>query len=431
MKKQIQVHAKAGPSKLAFTLVELIVVITILAILWTIAFISLQWYSRSTRNSVRISDLSNINKMIWVKIASTWKVPAPDDYIEITASWTVLNYQWIAWEKVLDVLWVYNWWIDPLDETYYIYSTNSNLTKYQLLWFLEWESVASFNMLETTNAEVDLSSRTVETRWDELWIILDATTNEPVTETVDVLNTTETYKAVLSNEDIITWTWNILVDLIHNKDCKRIKDLSNKSLEDWIYKINPTWVDEFDVYCDMNTDWWWWTYVTMLADTTTRNLFDTWNSNKITSITENISSRWKISDVWIDNYDKDIMLKCLTDKIEFKNYEIPFFIYWYKKSDITHLEKNDKQSKIFSSENLNGKWNWNEFILNTLYDNSASEQSMYLNTNNEENLFMLWYSAFIAVYNRSDMYKKSPVYTNITSMNYYISSSNYCMSAIR
>lgn len=34
----------------AFTLVELIVVITILAILWTIAFISLQWYTRDARS---------------------------------------------------------------------------------------------------------------------------------------------------------------------------------------------------------------------------------------------------------------------------------------------------------------------------------------------------------------------------------------------
>lgn len=33
----------------AFTLVELIVVITILSILWTIAFISLQWYSSNSR----------------------------------------------------------------------------------------------------------------------------------------------------------------------------------------------------------------------------------------------------------------------------------------------------------------------------------------------------------------------------------------------
>jgi prepilin-type N-terminal cleavage/methylation domain-containing protein len=44
----------------AFTLVELIVVITILAILGTIAFLSLQGYSADARNSKRSSDLNNI-----------------------------------------------------------------------------------------------------------------------------------------------------------------------------------------------------------------------------------------------------------------------------------------------------------------------------------------------------------------------------------
>lgn len=47
-----------------FTLVELIVVITILAILWTIAFISLQWYSSDARDSTRISDTASMNKVL-------------------------------------------------------------------------------------------------------------------------------------------------------------------------------------------------------------------------------------------------------------------------------------------------------------------------------------------------------------------------------
>jgi prepilin-type N-terminal cleavage/methylation domain-containing protein len=40
-----------------FTLIELIVVITILAILGTIAFISLQGYSADARNSKRLQDI--------------------------------------------------------------------------------------------------------------------------------------------------------------------------------------------------------------------------------------------------------------------------------------------------------------------------------------------------------------------------------------
>ncbi len=54
-------------TKKAFTLVELIVVITILAILGTIAFISLQGYSADARNSKRTSDLGNIQGAMSLK----------------------------------------------------------------------------------------------------------------------------------------------------------------------------------------------------------------------------------------------------------------------------------------------------------------------------------------------------------------------------
>ena len=53
----------------AFTLVELIVVITILAVLGTIAFISLQGYSADARNSKRTSDINNIQSAISIKLA--------------------------------------------------------------------------------------------------------------------------------------------------------------------------------------------------------------------------------------------------------------------------------------------------------------------------------------------------------------------------
>ncbi|MDD2907612.1 MAG: type II secretion system protein [Candidatus Gracilibacteria bacterium] len=51
----------------AFTLVELIVVITILAILGTIAFINLQGYSTSARDGKRVSDINNIMKKIGIE----------------------------------------------------------------------------------------------------------------------------------------------------------------------------------------------------------------------------------------------------------------------------------------------------------------------------------------------------------------------------
>ncbi len=229
--------------KKAFTLVELIVVITILAILWTIAFISLQWYSKDTRNSVRLSDMSNINKMLWIKIVTAWKVPVPDNYVEITASGTVLNYQGEAWENVLPVLWISNGWKDPKDETYYTYSTNTNLTKYQLLGFMEWDPIAS--VVSESFAVSDLSDRAVKVYWDELWIILNWTTNIPVTQTVDVLNTTENYKTTFSEETIVEWTWSELFTHFYNRNDVLLSD-KELAKED----------DSLVLYMDMETLTW-------------------------------------------------------------------------------------------------------------------------------------------------------------------------------
>ncbi|MDD2907057.1 MAG: type II secretion system protein [Candidatus Gracilibacteria bacterium] len=56
-------------TKKAFTLVELIVVITILAILGTIAFISLQGYSGEARDSKRLSNVNDLIKKVNIEVS--------------------------------------------------------------------------------------------------------------------------------------------------------------------------------------------------------------------------------------------------------------------------------------------------------------------------------------------------------------------------
>lgn len=79
-----------------FTLVELIVVITILAILWSIAFISLQGYSSDARNSKRTSDLGSITSAMSTQLAqgqSIMSFVTSDTTYRVTTSGS-LNIAW-------------------------------------------------------------------------------------------------------------------------------------------------------------------------------------------------------------------------------------------------------------------------------------------------------------------------------------------------
>ena len=71
-------------NKKAFTLVELIVVITILAILSTIWYISFQWYGLSSRDSVRLNDMKSIEKVLWLyRLTNSISKNINDDFLKL------------------------------------------------------------------------------------------------------------------------------------------------------------------------------------------------------------------------------------------------------------------------------------------------------------------------------------------------------------
>ena len=124
-----------------FTLVELIVVITILAILWTIAFISLQWYSKSARDSKRISDISNIKKSLELFSINTWKYPLPDNSNEALYNTKLIRTQWTIWDTVTTNLSknLQSKPIDPLTDNEYTYSLLNTWLEYEL-WLIREDS---------------------------------------------------------------------------------------------------------------------------------------------------------------------------------------------------------------------------------------------------------------------------------------------------
>lgn len=76
-----------------FTLVELIITITILVILGTIGFMQLQGFSVSARDGARIENLSNLHKGLSLSQIQTGTYPMPENPVNVTASGVTTGYQ--------------------------------------------------------------------------------------------------------------------------------------------------------------------------------------------------------------------------------------------------------------------------------------------------------------------------------------------------
>lgn len=138
-----------------FTLIELIVVMTILSILGTIAFISLQWYASNARDSVRISDISLIKKALELFNIKTSIYPIPSDPLKtVTYSWAITFYEGTFGESAFRQVESINKNLkDPLYESvFYTYSITNNKKQYQIGYITENSTAYIAPIIESTFA---------------------------------------------------------------------------------------------------------------------------------------------------------------------------------------------------------------------------------------------------------------------------------------
>jgi len=128
-------------NKKAFTLIELIVVVTIIWILATVWFLSFQWNTADARNTTRMEDLANINKSFVMFLSKSWYLPKPDWNKEITYSWGIIFSQWYFGNNVKRILWNFSKIPrDPLTESNYTYSLLNDKQQFELSTVLEWDN---------------------------------------------------------------------------------------------------------------------------------------------------------------------------------------------------------------------------------------------------------------------------------------------------
>jgi len=112
-----------------FTLVELIIVITILAILATIAFMSFQNYVTQSRDSNRLSTVTNIQSGLEIFFTKSGTRPTPDEPKLLTWGSITLR-QGKVDQSVIRAINMNTIPLDPKDNSKYVYSTLGTFNQY-------------------------------------------------------------------------------------------------------------------------------------------------------------------------------------------------------------------------------------------------------------------------------------------------------------
>jgi prepilin-type N-terminal cleavage/methylation domain-containing protein len=118
-------------TKKAFTLVELIVSTTILAILTTIGFYTYTQYISDARDSVRKTDISTLDSQLNLYKKQRGAYPLPWDYFEIHNRWEIVAYQWQMNQDV-SLTTADSLPTDPELKIPYMYATTKNRQEHQL-----------------------------------------------------------------------------------------------------------------------------------------------------------------------------------------------------------------------------------------------------------------------------------------------------------
>ncbi len=132
---------------------ELIIVITILAILSTIAFVSFKNYSGNARDGNRVSTLKSIEKGLELYFVKTWEFPSPEgNILTWSMSWTHIMYSGEIWESISSAIKLNKLALDPTLGKNYKYWITANKQEYNLWWIGESDSISQ-RIISTTYAD--------------------------------------------------------------------------------------------------------------------------------------------------------------------------------------------------------------------------------------------------------------------------------------
>ena len=194
---QTKVSAQKG-----FTLVELIVVISILVILGTIGFLSVGSYLASARDTVRISDISHLAVALdWYKLRVGGYPSVSRDFPNKTVTYlgSEVFSEGVIWDSFIRILGsIVKTPVDPkYTSVFYDYWVLSWGRGYQIGSILEDPAMTSFSrdpslITEAYAAATIISNDTVYIQWDYKWVTTVFTWDVSMTGSLASLITSDT-----------------------------------------------------------------------------------------------------------------------------------------------------------------------------------------------------------------------------------------------
>lgn len=186
--------------KNAFTLIELVLVIVILVILGTIALINFKWATLSARDSVRISDVTNISNGLFLYNTKSWDFPIPENSISVTYWWIEFSKIWNLSKSSLSNLWLSWDLIDPMTKKPYPYTLTAD-NKVLVASKLESDSSLHF---DSANASVD----EFFVKWNAKYLYLTSDFSIP-SNNIELKSTSDSKNYLLINQKSNWIKWNL------------------------------------------------------------------------------------------------------------------------------------------------------------------------------------------------------------------------------
>jgi len=241
----------------AFTLVELLITISVLTILSTIWFVAYTNYLEDSRDTNRINQVQNIWDWLEFAFARQEKLEL-NNPVDIYIDWEKYSSQWDISESMLKKIKFFWSWEDPLTKQAYTVNISTSEKDYDVLTLLERPSNAPKKTYED-NFVLNSKSMLAYVYWkNNLWVFTDSDYN-PINRTN---------------------SWDVNIDCSIDEWYKLVFESGLELSPITNHSVNPEWPCYVDVwfYCESRPDY-------------PNAVFFEWTPNKV-------NQSWIKSDNW-------------------------------------------------------------------------------------------------------------------------------------